>query len=250
MTGAPPAAAGAERLRHESAGRSGAAHRILLHALNLLIAAGAFAAYQHFRIEGSTTQAAASLLLAGGFLLAPVRALLHAAFALERGVLHLVHGIGALAFVGLAGSGAISGAPVLSHAALAPFALMGAAQAVMHQNHPRNARQAQALRAFAQSLPELQQFTRAGDLSSPANAVRAVRVLSDVIAKAQLLGETELQADPGFQSALRRATARTGLTLGLDAVDQTLTKLAANPAVAREMPGLRGRLAAARRTLQ
>lgn len=223
--------------------------RLVLHAVNLVIAAGAFAAYEHFSLAHASGAALGSLAVAGGFALAPVRAILHVLFALESKVLHLVHGIGGLALAGLAAGGVVSGGPVLSHAALAPFAIMGAAQAVMHQNHPRDARQAEALRRFAASLPEVEQFTRPGNLTSPANAARAAAVLSDVIAKAQALGETELQADPGFQSALRRATARTGLTLGLDAVDQALRKLRSNPAAARELPLLTQRLAAARETL-
>ncbi len=103
---------------------------------------------------------------------------------------------------------------------------------------------------FLQSLPQVEQFTRTGSLASPQNAARAVAVLSDLIAKAQALGETELDADPGFQSALRRVTARTGLALGLDAVDQAVGRLAANPAAAAQIPMLRKRLAAARRTLE
>ncbi|HEY2591524.1 MAG TPA: hypothetical protein VGI35_08025 [Steroidobacteraceae bacterium] len=223
--------------------------RFVLHALNLVIASGAFAAYQHFSLAGQSTPALVSLIVAGGFLLAPVRAVLHAVFAIEHRVLHVVHGIGGLAFVALAGGGVISGGPVLSHAALAPFAIMGAAQAVMHQNHPRDARQAEALRRFAQSLPEVGRVTQPGSLSSPEGAARAVAALSDIIGKAQALGETELESDPGFQGALRRVTTRTGLTLGLDTVDQAFGRLAADPAVARQIPSLRRRLAAARRTL-
>lgn len=223
--------------------------RVLLHAFNLVIAAGAFAAYQHFSLEGRSTAALVSLIASGGFLLAPLRALLHAVFAIEHRVLHIVHGIGGLAFVALAGGGMIPGGPLLTHAALAPFAMMGAAQAVMHQDHPRNAQQAEALRRFATSLPEVARLTRAGNLTSPDGAARAVEALSDIIGKAQALGETELASDPGFQGALRRVTARTGLTLGLDSVDQALSRLAADPAAARQIPALRRRLAAARRTL-
>jgi hypothetical protein len=223
--------------------------RILLHACNLVIAAGALAAYEHFRLEGSSGAALVSLLAAGGFAFAPIRALLHSVFALERGILHVVHGVGGLALVGLTAGGAISGQPVLSHAALAPFAMMGAAQALMHSDHPRNARQAAALRRFVTSMPELEQIARAENLSSPANAARAAAALSDIIGKARALGETELESDPGFQSALRRVTARTGLTLGLDAVDQAIGRLEASPAAARQVPALRRQLAAARRTL-
>jgi hypothetical protein len=132
---------------------------------------------------------------------------------------------------------------------MAPFAIMGAAQAVMHQNNPRNAQQAAALRQFAASLPELAQFASAKDLTSPANAKRAVAVLSDILAKAQALGETELQSDPGFRSALRQTTTRFGANLGLDAVDVALRNLGGNPAAQSALPDLERRLAAARKTI-
>jgi hypothetical protein len=155
-----------------------------------------------------------------------------------------------LALVGLAASGVVSGGPLVTHAALAPFAVMGAAQAVMHQNHPRNAQQAEALRRFATSLPEVAQFTQNGSLASPQNAARAVVVLRDLLAKAEALGYTELDADPGFQSALRQATTRFGLTLGLDQADKVITALANNPAAAGAVPGLRQQLAKARRVAE
>jgi hypothetical protein len=116
----------------------------------------------------------------------------------------------------------------------------------MHQNHPRNAKQAEALRRFATSLPEVAEFTSSRDLTSPQNIARAVHVLNDLISKAQALGETELEADPNFQSAWARATTRSGLTLGLDVVDQGINRLAANPAAAASVPELRQRLAKAR----
>ena len=67
-----------------------------------------------------------------------------------------------------------------SRAWMAPFAMMGAAQAVMHQNNPRNAKQAAALKQFAASMPEVAQFANAKDLTSPANAQRAIAALSDI----------------------------------------------------------------------
>jgi hypothetical protein len=132
---------------------------------------------------------------------------------------------------------------------MAPFAIMGVAQAVMHQDHPRNAAQAAALQRFAASLPEVAQFAGSKNLASPENARRAVSVLSDILAKAQALGETELQSDPGFQSALRQVSTRFGANLGLDAVDLAVAKLAANPATAGAVPELRQQLALARRTI-
>jgi hypothetical protein len=168
----------------------------------------------------------------------------------ERRTMHLLHGAGGLAVAGLAIGGVISGGPLLSHAALAPFAIMGAAQALMHADHPRNAPQAEALRRFVTSLPEVEQFANSGNLASPANAARAVSVLTDLIGKAQVLGETELKADPGFQGALKQVTTRFGLTLGLDTVDQLIGRLETNPATARAVPELRRKLARARRTAE
>jgi hypothetical protein len=223
------------------------ASRGLLHIIFIVIAIGAFLAYQHYSTLGARTESTVSLFVAGGFAFAPVRAVLHAFFSVERRVLHLVHGIGGLAVVGLGISGAVQGRPILTHAALAPFAILGAAQAVMHQDHPRNAAQAAALQRFASSLPEVEAFTK-GDLTSPANARRAVAVLTDLIGKAQALGETELAADPNFQSALSRVTTHAGLSLGLDAIDQAITTLSTNPAAAGAIPDLKRRLAQARRT--
>ena len=220
--------------------------RVLLHCLLLLLAAAAFVAYQHFRLNGQSTQALVSLVAAGLLAVAPARALIGELFAIEGKVLHALHGLGGLAFMGLAAGGVISGQPLLSRAAMAPFALMGAAQAVMHQNHPRNAKQAEALRRFATSLPEVAEFTSSANLTSSENVTRAVRVLNDLISKAEALGETELEADPAFQSAWAQATTRTGLTLGLDTVDQAINRLAANPAAAPAVPELRRRLAKAR----
>jgi hypothetical protein len=223
--------------------------RVLRQVLYFIIAAGAYVAHQHFKLAGASGPALASLVVAAGFALAPVRAVLHALLELERGALHLVHGIGGLAFIALSLAGVFSAGPLLSHTALAPFEIMGAAQAVMHQNHPRNAAQAAALRQFASALPEVQQFTRSGSLSSPENLQRAVSVLSDLLSKAQVLGSTELQADPGFQSALRETTARLGVNLGLDSADQLIRKLATHPGAAAELPQLRRQLAQARKAL-
>ena len=74
-------------------------------------------------------------------------------------------------------------------------------------------------------------------------------VLTDLLGKAQALGETELRSDPGFQGALRTATARFGVSLGLDAADQAIGKLGETPAGARAAPELRRKLAAARRSV-
>lgn len=223
--------------------------RILLHGGFLLAAVVAFGAYEHFKLNDEATSSLVSLAAAAGFVLAPVRALVRELFVIEGKLLHLLHGVGGLTLGGLALGGFISGGPLLTHAALAPFSIMGAAQALMHSNHPRNPQQAEAMRRFVTSLPEVEQFTKSGDLSSPANVRRAVSVLTDLVGKAQVLGETELKSDPGFQSALQRATTRFGLTLGLDAVDRILGQLEKNQAAASAVPELRKKLAAARNSL-
>lgn len=74
-------------------------------------------------------------------------------------------------------------------------------------------------------------------------------MLTDLVAKAKALGETELQSGPGFQSALKRVTTRFGLSLGMDAIDRAIGQLSANPAAAGALPGLRKQLAAARKTV-
>lgn len=224
------------------------AGRLVLHGLSLVLALVCFAAYGHLKLEGRQTAATVSLVLAAVFAFAPLRDLLRVFFKLEGTALHVAHGVGSLALIGLPVSGLVSSTPVLSRAWMAPFAIMGAAQAMMHQNQPRNAKQAAALRQFAASLPEVAQFA-GSDLSSPANAKRAVTVLTDILQKAQALGETELEADPGFQGALSRASGRVGASLGLDAVELALRKLAQNPATVTSVPDLELQLASARKQL-
>lgn len=229
--------------------RRSLATRVLLHLGCLVIAVGCFAMYEHLKAEGRPDVALASLVAAALFGFTPLRDLIGVVFRIEGTALHLVHAVGGLALLVVPLTGGVSGVPVLTHAAMAPFAIMGAAQAIMHQNHPRNAKQAAALQRFAASLPEVAQFAGGRNLSSPANAERAVLVLSDIIAKAQALGQTELEADPRFQSALGQVSARVGTGLGLDAVDLALDKLAASPAASGAVPGLRRRVAAARQTI-
>jgi len=210
-----------------------------------------FVAYEHLSLQGAKVPAYACLAGSALLALSPLKALLHELFTLERGVMHLAHGIGGLALVALPVTGVVSGAPVLSRAAMAPFAIMGAAQALMHSNKPRNAAQAEAMRNFVSSIPEVAQFANARDFTSPANVARAVTVLTDLISKAQVLGQTELDSDPGFQSALRQAGVRTGVGFGLDAIQRSIdTMAAANPAAAAHVPELRARLAQARSTLK
>jgi hypothetical protein len=143
----------------------------------------------------------------------------------------------------------VSGTPLFARSWRAPFAIMGAAQAIMHQTQPRNARQAAALQMFVASLPQVAQFASSKEPLSAANATRAIAVLTDILGKAQALGETELDADPGFQGALRHVSTRWGASLGLDAVDLALRNLSGNPTAASAVPGLERRLAQARQTI-
>lgn len=221
------------------------AGHVVLNTGALILGLGAFVAHEHFSLQGNSTWSLATLIAAGGLVFMPVRAILHMVFAVERKVVHLAHGVAGLSLIGLTLGGGVSGGPLLPHAALAPFAMMGAAQALMHQNHPRNATQAAALQQFATSLPEIEAFSH-GDVLSPANARREVTILTDLLTKAQRLGQTELDADPSFQSALRNATTRTMLSLGLDAIQNAIGSLAGNPAVAGAVPDLQRRLAAVR----
>ena len=226
-----------------------AALRVLLHGAFLVIALACLAGYAHFAAEQQSTASLVSLVAAAGFGFLPLRDLARVVFKLGGAALHAVHIVGGLGLVALPLTGVVSGPSVLTHAAMAPFSLMGAAQAVMHQNQPRNAKQAAALRQFAASLPEVAQIAGSNAFASPDSAARAVAVLSDVLSKAQALGQTELDADPGFQSALRQVSTRTGASLGLDAVDIALRQLEANPATARAVPALKTQLAAARRSI-
>lgn len=222
----------------------------LLHwALGLAGSASLFVGYEHLSVNGQPMAAYACLAGAALLVLNPLKALVHRVFSIERGVMHAVHAVVGLGLIAMPVTGVVSGTPMLTRAALAPFAIMGAAQAVMHQNHPRNAAQAAALRNFATSLPEVEQFTHRGDFTSPANVARAVGVLTDLLSKAQALGETELQSDPGFQSALKQVGVRTGLSLGLDVIDHSIDVMARSPAAAFAAPALRARLAQVRRSL-
>ena len=224
--------------------------RVLLHLGSLLVAIACFVAYQHFKVAGQTTVSWVCLAAAGAFGFTPLRDMARAVFAVEGKALHLLHALGGAALIGLPVAGAVSGTPVLTAAANAPFAIMGAAQALMHQDHPRNAKQAAALQRFAESLPAVAQFAGTKDITSPENARRAIAVLTDIVAKAQALGETELESDSGFQNALTEVTTRFSAILGLDAVDLVLGRLAANPANANSTARLRTQIAATRQTFK
>jgi hypothetical protein len=223
--------------------------RLVLHVLSLLIAIACYAASAHYRLEGRSTASLVSLIAAAVFAFVPLRDVLRIVFRVEGKALHVAHGLGSLGLLALPVTGAVSRTNVLNRAWMGPFAIMGAAQAVMHQNSPRNAKQAAALQRFAASLPQIAQFTGPGDFTSPDNVKRAIAVLSDILGKAQALGETELDADPGFQRALAQVSTRVGANLGLDAVDLALRNLATNPAAASAIPVLQNRLALARATI-
>jgi hypothetical protein len=223
--------------------------RVLLHCGFLVIAVACLAAYEHFSAEQQPTSSLVSLLAAAGFGFLPVRDVLRVVFNLGGVALHLVHVVGGLALVALPFMGVVSGTSVLTHAAMGPFAIMGAAQALMHSNRPRNAKQAAALQQFVAGLPAVAQLAGSKTFTSPESAARALTVVSGIVSKAQALGQTELDADPGFQSALSQVTTRFGANLGLDAVDLVLARLEANPATARAVPALKTQLAAARRAL-
>ena len=120
-----------------------------------------FVAYQHLKINGAPTPAYVCLAGAALLALSPLKALGHAMFTVERGAMHLVHVVAGLALMALPVSGLVSGTPVLMHAALAPFAMMGAAQALMHSGKPRNAAQSQAMRSFVTSLRSCLEMTGA-----------------------------------------------------------------------------------------
>src|SRR5262249_11473968 len=113
-------------------------------------------------------------------------------------------------------------------------------------DHPRNARQAEAIRRFVTSLPQVEVVAKAAQSHSPQDAAKAVSALTDLIAKAEVVGETELDADPAFQSAWARASTRTGLSLGLDSIEHAINQLAKNPAEGAQVAELRRRLAQAR----
>jgi hypothetical protein len=246
---APPQSRPSERPTATRRGWRRIALRCLLHLGSLIVAVGCLAAYEHYSAEGNSSVALASLAAAAGFGFLPLRDVARVLFRVEGKTLHLVHLVGGLGLVALPLTGVVSGTPVLTHAAMAPFAIMGAAQALMHANSPRNAQQAAALQRFIAALPEVAVLSNGRALSTPAGAQRAMTVLTDVVGRAQALGETELQADPGFQSALRQVSARMGANLGLDAVNLALNRLAANPAAAGAVPALRKQLAQARQTL-
>jgi hypothetical protein len=138
------AASAAER-RREPGRRAATGVRLVWHAVLLAIAVACFAAYGHLKVEGRSTAAMTALVAGAVCGFAPLRDVLRLAFRIEGTALHIAHGLGALGLIGLPVSGVVSGTPLFARSWRAPFAIMGAAQAIMHQTQPRNARQAAAL---------------------------------------------------------------------------------------------------------
>jgi len=73
---------------------------------------------------------------------------------------------------------------------------------------------------------------RCDDVDGSRHVMSVGHVKDRVLGVRSAVGETELESDPGFQSALRRVTARVGLTLGLDTVDRAISRLGTSPAAA------------------
>ena len=241
-----PASLAAELPQQDTRPSRGILWHLIVNVSALVLAGVAFVVYQHYKLAGESTAALVSLAAAALLAFIPIRHVIGAVFALEGKVMHGLHGLGGLALMGFAAGGVISGAPLLNHAAQAPFAIMGAAQALMHSDHPRNAQQADAIRRFVTSLPQVEAVAQAAHSHSPQDAAKAVNALTDLITKAEAVGETELDADPAFQSAWTRASTRTGLSLGLDSIEHAINQLAKNPAAATQVAELRRKLAQAR----
>ena len=212
--------------------------QLLLHVLAVCAAAGAFVAYEHFRLQEGSGSLAHGFLAAAALLgLAPLRALLHSVNVVRGKALHLAHGLGGLAVFGLAGAGVISGTPLADRAAMAPFALMAAPQAFLHPHRASGPEETAAARQFVQSLPEVGAFAAPGALATPDGIARATRILTSLVAKAEVLGRAEMKDDPefkkaaaqlgdaGFMEQVRQTAWRGGLSLGLDSLRRAMTQV-------------------------
>jgi hypothetical protein len=211
--------------------------KFLVRGLFVVLALGLYLTYRHYNLAGRQAPALASLGGAAVFVWAAIRGLLG---RLRQLAFVLVPAAALLGYW--------QGAPLVDQFAQSPFAIMGAMQAVTHQNHPRSAEQAAALRQFANSLTEVGSFA-GGDLRSPANAARALQVIGNIVTKAEYLGATELRSDPGFQNALRNTALRTGIGWGLDTADAALRSFGGNASIARQVTELQQRLREVRRRL-
>lgn len=212
--------------------------KLLLRLLALGISVGFYLANRHYRLTGESEPAMWAL---GGAIVFGYAAL-HGVFGRLR---HL--GLSAAALLGALGYW--KGGPTVGQGAQSAFAVMAAMQTLTHQDHPRSAQQAAALRDFAQSLPAVAQFA-GGDLTSPENAARAMRVIGNILSKAERLGATELAADPKYRNAVHRLTMRAGLTIGLDSVDEVLQRCLGNPTIGPQAAELQARVRKLRQQLK
>jgi hypothetical protein len=192
--------------------------RGLFHICSLAIAAGSFVAFEHFRAQEYPVASGLSLLATAIFGLTPLRDVTRILFAIEGSALHLAHALGGLAFLGLCGSGFVSGTPLLTHVS----------QLLMQQN------QSPTLQSFAGSLPQIEKLAKSGDAS------QALNLLANLVSKAEALGK----APPGTSARLN-----VGISLGIDALERATQQLAANPATAVAARDLRHRLVIARTDL-
>ncbi len=220
---------------------------VLIHAASFIAGLCCLAAWRVLRLDGNSAASMGALVAAGLLLLSSLHLVLDAVFALERRLRHAVHLVAGLGFAGLAAGGHLNHLPVLNDAALAPFAMFGAVQALMHSGQPRNPEQAAALQHFLSGVREIEGLDFSG--RSLEGTQHTAAVLKDLVTRAQVLGPTELRSDPGFQSALRQVTARSGLSLGMDNLGGAIDRLASQPGGERAAHELRRELAAARRQI-
>ena len=212
-----------------------ASAKLLVHGGALLIALACFAAYGHFKLEGQSTAAMVSLASAAVFGFTPLRGCCASYFASRESAAHRPR-FGQPRAHRAPVSGVVSSRPVLTRAWMAPFAMMGAAQAVMHQNNPRNAKQAAALKQFATSLPEVAQFAGPKDLvaaNAKARRRRAVRHSR----QGASLGRDRARIRSGIseRAAKPRAIRREPWPRR---VDVALRNLSGNPAAQSAVPDL------------
>ncbi len=212
--------------------------RLLLRLLALGISVGFYLANRHYRLTGQSEPAMWAL---GGAVVFGYAAL--------HGVFGRLRSFGLAAAAVLGALGYWKGGPTVGQGAQSAFAVMAAMQTLTHQDHPRSAQQATALRDFAQSLPAVAQFA-GGDLTSPENAARAMRVIGNILAKAERLGATEMAADPKYRSAVHELTVRAGLSIGLDSIDEALQRYLGNPTIGPQAAALQARVRKLRQQLK
>jgi hypothetical protein len=219
----------------------------LIHAASFVAGLCCLAAWRVLRLDGYSTASMGALVAAGLLLFSSLHLVLDAVFAIGRRLRHAAHIVASLGFAGLAVGGHLNHLPVLNEAALAPFAMFGAVQALTHSGQPRNQEQAAALQHFLSGMREIEGLDFSG--RSLEGTQHTAAVLKDLIARARLLGTTELRSDPGIQSALRQVAARSGLSLGMDNLEGAIDKLASQPGGERAAHELHRELTAARRKI-